>query len=75
MAYVNEWHDGKGLKGASYGIEITDDVTDLYFTAIKKDALSSDNYGGTFAGAGQGFKFDRLKEVLHDWSMRGETGE
>ena len=75
MAYVNEWHDGKGLKGASYGIEITDDVTDLYFTAIKKDALSSDNYGGTFAGAGQGFKFDRLKEVLHDWSMRGEIGE
>ena len=72
MAYVNEWPDGKGLKAASYGITITKDMVDLYFTAVKKGALDSTNYGGTFAGNGKGIAFDRLNQIINDYYGRGE---
>ena len=67
---VNEWNDGKGLKGASYGIEIDDDVVSLSFNVVRKGALDGKNFGGVFTGSGKGIEYENLYEVQRDWASR-----
>ena len=68
---VSEWEEGKGLKGASYGMEITDNIDELYFTVIKNGALENDNYGGTFAGSGKGIAMNHLDDIMNGFYNNG----
>lgn len=69
---VNEWDYGKNLKMASYVVDVTDNMTDIYYTVIKKGALDGSTYGGTFAGSGKGLHVDNIQELINDFAHRGE---
>ena len=49
---------GKNVKVAAYSVDVTKNVTNVYFTIVYKGALDGNTYGGTFGGSGKGFNFD-----------------
>ena len=65
---VEEIGRGKGLKVATYGIEVDDDIVTVSFSAIRNGALNNKKFGGAFAGSGQGFEFDWLDRAKEDFS-------
>ena len=71
MVLTDEWDAGKNLKAASYGVEVAENVKSIHFNAIKKGALETDSYGGTFAGSGKGMKFENLEKIIQDWYHSG----
>ena len=50
---------GRGLYYSEYSVSANrDDTEGVYFTAVYKGALTSENYGGTFSGSGKGVYFN-----------------
>ena len=72
---VNEWQDGKNIKAATYGFEITDDIASLSFNVIHKGALDSKKFGGVFAGSGKGFEFEELGRALDELAKHSGKGQ
>ena len=62
------YESGKGLHLSQYAVSVDKENTvGVYFTVIKKGALSSDNYGGTFSGSKKGTYYSlKARKVIYE---------